>query len=786
MSTMASHAESRNCSGNSGPIPLEVESIPQELKDRAQWVCWREELRDGRPTKIPVNVRTGGNAAVNRPETWAAFPEALAYYSQHHGNGIKGVGFVLTKGDPYVFIDLDKCLEPETGAIQAWASEVVNQVSSYTEISPSGLGLHIILKGSLPPDGRKRGRVEIYDQAKYLTLTGLHFRFTSTTIEDRQSELAALHKNIFGQKKKEAPRGGGTPPREPDFPDAELIEKAHRAANGEKFGKLWREDWEGAGYPSQSEADLALCGLLAFWTQGDSLAIDRLFRHSGLFRAKWDERHYADGRTYGEETIRKAVAGTTEFYQSPFDGNRAEEVQDEDEDLGEQGSSGDDEPENHGQADENADTTEEEEPPKGMPPPPPGWPPALRKEALYGLAGDFIYLVEPHTEADSVGLLTQFLTAFGNLIGPRAHFQVEADIHHLKLNVCLVGETSKARKGSSQGHVQRVFANIDSDWARERIMTGLVSGEGLIWQVRDRITRLEPVRERGRPTGEHVEVVVDPGVTDKRLLVFEPEFASTLRVMNRVGNILSTVIRQAWDNTILSGLSKHSPGKATGAHISIIGHITKDELCRYLDRTEIANGFGNRFLWVCVRRSKILPEGGRLEEVDFAPLLKELSKAVSFAREERQIYFSDEARELWREVYAPLSEGKPGIFGALTSRAEAQVMRLAAIFALLDCTDTIRPEHLQAALAVWDYAEASVKYVFGDSTGDPVADQILAELRNAPQGLTQTEINNLFNRNLNADRIHQALNLLQDNKLVRREPSGTKGRSAIIWKAVTK
>jgi hypothetical protein len=365
---------------------------------------------------------------------------------------------------------------------------------------------------------------------------------------------------------------------------------------------------------------------------------------------------------------------------------------------------------------------------------------------------------------------------------------VEADVHHLKLFTCQVGETSKGRKGTSYGHVRNISQAVDSNWAEHRIMSGLVSGEGLIWQVRDPITKNEPVRVKGRPTGEYDEIEIDPGVNDKRLLVFEPEFASTLRVMGRDGNILSATIRQAWDTPDLRSLAKNSPAKASGAHISIIGHITRDELRRYLDRTEAANGFGNRFIWVCVRRSKILPRGGRIWEIDFAPIIKKLSDAMEFSKEAGKISFNDEAHQIWDRTYAPLSEGKPGMFGALVSRAEAQVMRLACIYAVLDQSITIRPEHLHAALALWNYAEASVKFVFGDDTGDPVADQILAALRDAPGGLTQTEISNLFGRNISSGRIHQALANLRDQRLVRAETQEkeTKGRPPVIWKAVTK
>src|SRR5919112_2167991 len=157
---------------------------------------------------------------------------------------------------------------------------------------------------------------------------------------------------------------------------------------------------------------------------------------------------------------------------------------------------------------------------------------------------------------------------------------------------------------------------VDSYWTEERVMNGLSSGEGLIFAVRDPVTREDD---------EGGEVVVDEGAEDKRLLVLEPELASTLKVMRREGNTLSAVVRQAFDDARLQVMTRNNPMKATDAHISIIGHITKAELLRYLTETEAANGFANRFLWLLVERSKELPFGGEWYKVDTTPLVRRLS-----------------------------------------------------------------------------------------------------------------------------------------------------------------
>jgi hypothetical protein len=407
------------------------------------------------------------------------------------------------------------------------------------------------------------------------------------------------------------------------------------------------------------------------------------------------------------------------------------------------------------------------------PPITPQWP-VLAQEAYYGLAGEFVRLVEPHTESDPVALLLQFLIGLGNLIGKGAYAIVEADTHCCNLDGVAVGETAKGRKGTAWGQVKARLTTVDPDW-KSRVKSGLSSGEGLIFQVRDSIMKREAKKQNGQMVYE--DVIVDPGEDDKRLLVVESEFANVLRQLAREGNILSPVMRDAWDTGDLGTLTKNSPTKATGAHVSIIGHITKGELKRYLTRTEAGNGFGNRILWFCVKRSKVLPEGGQLSEVDFAPFLNRLKEITIFTQCAGEVTRTPEARTLWSKVYPALSEGKPGLVGALTSRAEAQVLRLSMIYALLDGGKFVRVPHLLAALAVWDYCETSVRYIFGQAIGDPVADVIFEALKATPDGLTRTEIsNNLFGRHETAERIQQAIGELLRRGLITIETVETLGR----------
>jgi hypothetical protein len=399
------------------------------------------------------------------------------------------------------------------------------------------------------------------------------------------------------------------------------------------------------------------------------------------------------------------------------------------------------------------------------------WPEPMAAAAFYGIAGEAVRAIAPHTEADPAALLLNFLVAAGSAIGRGAWAQVGATRHHLALYSALVGETAKARKGTSWDPVRELFARVDPVWAEDHVVSGLSSGEGIIWAVRDPIER----KVKG-------ETVTEPGVEDKRLLVVEGEFASLLAVMGREGNTLSPVIRLAWDHGALRTLTKNSPARATGAHISILGHVTRHELLRHLNDTEMANGFANRFLWACTRRARVLPEGGGPPR--FGDLVPRLHSLLDRARGLGEIARDEEARAAWADIYPDLSEGRPGLFGAVTARAEAQALRLQALYATLDGTDTISREHLAAAMAVWDYCDASARYIFGDALGDPVADQIMEAVRGEPGGLTRTEISNLFGRNMQAARLTVALNTLQEQGKVAQGQRETGGRPAEFWYAV--
>jgi hypothetical protein len=406
------------------------------------------------------------------------------------------------------------------------------------------------------------------------------------------------------------------------------------------------------------------------------------------------------------------------------------------------------------------------------------FPEPMSDVAFHGLAGDIVRRIEPHTEADPSALLIHLLTEFGNASWRNPHAIADGARHGVNINIVCVVPTGKSRKGTALAHTKGMFRRVDEHWAKECVTSGLSSGEGLIYSVRDAVTKR--VKQKG---GYGIEIV-DDGVADKRCMFVESELASTLRVMTRDGNTLSAIIRQAWDgDDVLRTAVKNSPNTATGAHISIIGHVTRDEVRRELTATDQANGFANRFLWLAVRRSKCLPEGGRIEDENLNDLVTRLHAAIQFARNAGEVTRSDGARELWHVVYPELSEGQPGLLGAITARAEAQVLRLSSIYALLDCSTTIEVEHHRAALALWNYCDRSARWIFQTATGDRRADRILFALQAAgTAGMTKTEISErVFHRNVSSDALADALCVLRKSKLAIWRKESTGGAPCERW-----
>lgn len=289
-----------------------VEAIPTDLQSVPQWVCWTERERGGKQTKVPLWPETQSFASVRDSGTWTSFNEAVETASAE--DSVAGIGFVFTEGDPFVGVDLDDCRDPETGDPEPWASEIIDQLDSFSEVSPSGTGYHVYVRGDLPDGGNRSGNIECYEAARFFTVTGKRVPGTPMAINERSEALADVHATHIAQPEMETGRTDPDPASATtSMDDEEVLSRAMNAKNGPKFTRLWNGNT--SGYDSQSEADMALCCLLAFWTQKDAAQMDRLFRQSSLYRGKWDDQHYSGGKTYGEGTVERAIAVTSDVFE---------------------------------------------------------------------------------------------------------------------------------------------------------------------------------------------------------------------------------------------------------------------------------------------------------------------------------------------------------------------------------------------------------------------------------------------------------------------------------------
>lgn len=402
----------------------------------------------------------------------------------------------------------------------------------------------------------------------------------------------------------------------------------------------------------------------------------------------------------------------------------------------------------------------------------PPWPEPLDTAALRGIVGQVVEAGIGHGEADPAAVLVSFLAAFGSAVGSGPHCLVGATRHGANLFAVLVGQSAKARKGDSWSPVRAIMDLADPLWGQGRVLQGLSSGEGLIAAVRD----------PSFATKDGEQVMIDAGVGDKRLLAMAPEFARILAVMQRDGSTLSAVLREGWDSGNLRVLTK-SPTVATGAHVSILAHVTADELRRELTTTDAASGFANRFLWIAVKRGRVMADPPAFIGAAVQKAADPVRTALELAQKVGLVQRDPEASELWRELYPDLSRERPGLAGAVLSRHEAQAVRLSLLYALLDRSQVIGTDHLESAVAVLDYVAESARVIFGDALGDAVADAIARRLKLAPEGLTRTEISGAFGRHLNAARLEVALSTLHDagRAVMRSVPGEEGGRPAEVW-----
>ena len=370
---------------------------------------------------------------------------------------------------------------------------------------------------------------------------------------------------------------------------------------------------------------------------------------------------------------------------------------------------------------------------------PPDFPAPMADEAFYGLPGTLIRRMAPWTEADPGAMLAQFLVAFGNMLGRGAYWPIGGSRNYTNEFMLIIGPTARGRKGTGWDMVEHVLRLVDNDYIQDNKKSGIVSGEALVWRLRDD----------------------DGGPSDKRSLEMQGEFSGTLKLMGKDGAILSQVVRDLWDGKPVATESKTMPARCAEPHLSFIGHITEAELARYTTATELANGFINRFFFVASYMTQILPFPADVEKLDLGEFVPGITKALDFGRQPRAYTWTDQAAALWPDLYDKYGFPPQGIWGEATSRGPGHIFRVAMLFAILDLSERVAVDHLNAAVAIWEHSRSAALYVFGDALGDPGADVIWGLIRDVETGLSATDLQNLLGRNKSKKFIQDAINTLR-------------------------
>jgi hypothetical protein len=404
----------------------------------------------------------------------------------------------------------------------------------------------------------------------------------------------------------------------------------------------------------------------------------------------------------------------------------------------------------------------------------------LDDAAYIGLAGEVVRLLEPHTEADPVALLIHFLAMLGNAVGDGPHIKIGFTKHPARLFVVVVGDAALARKGTAGDAIERIMELAAPDWHASRIMRGAQSAEAIIARVDDQSD-------------------------DPRLLIFETEFGRLLSTMHRRGNLSST-LKNAYDGKPLEATVKSRAHSlmATRANVSVIGHITPAELSDRLSDVELSSGFGSRFLYAAVTRSKRLPFGDQLDDEVIEKLAAKISDAIDTIHEhafgrtdpisaELHSYFgttpsielgsTEEFQHRWDRLRVELEEERPvGAAGIVTDRADTHVLRLAVSYALADSSTFVDLEHLEAAYALWRYAVESARQIFGGMTGSTDADRVFRELQRVKDHkLSRSDISSIFGRHASRAKINRIIDTLLDTGVVEQGYEPTKGRSREVY-----
>lgn len=664
---------------------INVENIPKELRQLDQWVCWSiEEDKGGKPTKVPKIPGTENeNATTANPETWKDF---LSAFQWHSAGNYDGIGFVFSENDPYCGIDLDGCRNDQASSVESWASEIVEKFKSYTEISPSGSGLHIICKGKLPGAGRKRKiqgtdhKVEIYDKGRFFTFTGRKSRLSGDEIRDCSTEVIELYHSLESTDKEGKPKK----PRQirqvsPVVPDEEIIEAASKAKNGDKFQRLMAGDW--SEYPSESEADGALVMVIGFYTQNHDQIVS-IVKRSGLWDKKWEREDYQ------ERTINSALEKMTEFWGQSTATVGAATIQ-----------------------------VEEKEAPVIVEPesaPEPFGFPEFNIEKLMppdGFLKDYLNYMLPMTEAPPSFHLFSGLVALATVIGPRVYFTIADEQKYCNLWVVLTGP-SGCKKSTSINKPRRMLASCDF---KKYIFPVQITSERLIPMLSENAKE-----HQGTAIGSF----------------FWPEWGATLDQWGKAyAQDTMSIFTSLYDGGYFSRWLKAEKYEIENSCINLLCGCTLSWLKKTIKQGDISMGFWPRFLFVpTMKRDKYLanpPKGDQELKDRIEAQLKFMRDAFLIEyQQEADFQNVQDAYKSWydkRNMEADTSASESD-FASFMVRISDYALKIAILVETSrkgDWTDIsvrIQPDTMEYSLRLCDWLIDTSHYILGTIRQDEMAE----------------------------------------------------------------
>lgn len=774
--------------------------VPIILKTFPNWVTWESVDK-----KAPIISGTQANAKSDDPSTWVTYPQACE--NIRAGKGFKNLGFVTDgeRASNLTGIDIDGCRDPQTGKITDWALSLLKAVgATYVEVTPSKTGLRAWVIASLPKGAAhvtklaltagfgSKVQVEIYDDRKYFTMTGDQLAGSSSEVARlNEAQLVKLFELLeylsaqypSGAKKEEKRRPRTRPVRKPDggyifepIPPDEGFKNLGEAVGWEPLVNRMNKMSDARFHDATLQpGKMTYCPMPGHQPRGENLRYTACF---GLM--KDGELAHCFGCGFTGDVVkacREFDAGDDGGhieYTSMYDAARVicqqAGLKFEDffpsEEKHEQRTVtvNAEEPVTEYAMTAAAIEAEHEKPypvfrlvERGGP--------TWDDDLMYGIAGQIVRKAAEYNEAHPAGMYLDFLVSMGSIFGRHAYFNVNSTAHYTNEFMVRVGQTSDSRKGSGRDAIDEVLRLVDSNWQQLRVMNGFGSAQAIINELKDAVEQHTFSKKKNAFNN-----IVVPGVEDKRLCVREGELASVFQLAGMKDSRADIVLRDGWDSKALHNIVKGSnhDGFSNSVHcqqphLSISGDTTKSELLRKMPNGADENGFGNRFLYCYVYRTKKCPLGG--PQVDWADMLVQLLKVVEYAKQQKYIPLSKAAEKMWSRMYLDLESNRPaGLAGKMTARGPAHVRRLALILALLDMSAVVESRHLQAARKLWDYCQESAEYIFSGCTRDQrrILNFVGAQQgASAGTGVTEVQVREeLFHRNQRAGWITAQLNEL--------------------------